>query len=524
MPVVKLRQDAIRGLAYLGRHEKHQCIYWDKALPGFGLRVYASGRRGYVCSYRIHRCKRLAVLGRADLLSLERARKLAVTYLGKVAANEDPQQESERQRSQKTVAELYAAYVENHAKKKRAHWKNDDSCLRRRILPRLKARLISSIVAADIEPIHSQVGTQTPYAANHILEVVRNMFNWGKVAGLVPREQLNPTLGIRWFPTRQRRRYITTVEMPDFIRALEAEDNEYARHGLWLLLLTGLRSIELLKAKWADIDWDAGTLFVGLTKNGEPLLAPLSDAALARLRIIPRIANNPYIICGMKCGKPLTNFGHPLRRVLARAGLQNIRVHDLRRTVGSWLAQSGVSLHLIGDVLNHRDLRTTLGYAYFQTHQRREVLNDHGSKVLSLAGEHLLQSSQSATLSANSVLRSNAPPLRHRHYFRRESLHEIVWTAPVMEVAKRLGVSDVGLTKLCRRAAIPTPTRGYWARVESGQHVGRTPLPSAPEGLPTLLRIRGTEPVQRLTASRPRQDVVLDGLGDRPHHVSGPLL
>ncbi len=69
-----------RPAPYLGRHEKHQCIYWDKALPGFGLRVYASGRRGYVCSYRIHRRKRLAVLGRADLLTLERARKLAVTF------------------------------------------------------------------------------------------------------------------------------------------------------------------------------------------------------------------------------------------------------------------------------------------------------------------------------------------------------------------------------------------------------------------------------------------------------------
>jgi integrase len=495
MPVVKLRQDAIRGLSYLGRYEKHQCIYWDKALPGFGLRVYASGRRGYVCSYRIHRRKRLAVLGRADLLTFERARKLAVTYLGKVAANEDPQQESERQRSQKTVAELCAAYIENHAKNKRAYWKADDSCLRRRVLPRLKARSVSSIVAADIERIHSQIGTRTPYAANHILEVVRNMFNWGKVAGLVPREHMNPTLGIKWFPTRQRRRYITTVEMPEFIRALEEEDNEFSRHGLWLLLLTGLRSIELLKAKWADIDWDAGTLFVGLTKNGEPLLAPLSDAALARLKMIPRIANNPYIICGLKHGKPLTNFGHPLRRVLARAGLQSIRVHDLRRTVGSWLAQSGVSLHLIGDVLNHRDLRTTLGYAYFQTQQRRDALNNHGGKVLSLAGEHLLESAQPTALSAENVLRSNAPPPRHRHYFRRESLHEIVWTAPITEVAKRLGVSDVGLAKLCPRAAIPTPARGYWARVESGQHIGSVALPPAPAGLPDMLRIRGTEPV-----------------------------
>ncbi len=192
-----------------------------------------------------------------------------------------------------------------------------------------------------------------------MLEVVRSMFNWGKVAGLVPPNYPNPTRGIKSFLNDKRRRYITTVEMPEFIRALEEEDNEYARHGLWLLLLLGLRSIELLKAKWNDIDWDMGTLFVGLTKNGEPLLAPLSDAAMARLKMIPHIANNPYIICGHKRGRPLTGLGEPLRRVLARAGLQNIRVHDIRRTVGSWLAQSGVSLHLIGDVLNHRDLRTT---------------------------------------------------------------------------------------------------------------------------------------------------------------------
>jgi Phage integrase family len=193
-------------------------------------------------------------------------------------------------------------------------------------------------------------------------------------------------------------------------------------------------------------------------------------------------------------GRPLTGLGEPLRRVLARAGLQNIRVHDIRRTVGSWLAQSGVSLHLIGDVLNHRDLRTTLGYAYFQTQQRREALNGHSGKVLSLAAAQLRVTAPPRALLAEVVLRPAGPRSRHRHYFKRESLHELVWTAPVFEVAKRLGVSDVGLAKLCRRAEIPTPGRGYWARVESGQRVRRAPLPPAPESLPELLRIRGTEP------------------------------
>jgi hypothetical protein len=248
-------------------------------------------------------------------------------------------------------------------------------------------------------------------------------------------------------------------------------------------------------AKWSDVDWDTGTLFVGLTKNGEPLLAPLGDAAIERLKNIPRIPNNPYIICGNKRGRPLTELGRGLRRVLRRAGLQNLRVHDLRRTVGSWLAQAGLSLHLIGDVLNHRDLRTTLGYAYFQTQQRRDALTDHGNKVLSLVTAQLRDST--APLCADTLLSRIDAQSRHRHYFKRDALHELVWTAPVSEVARRLGVSDVGLAKLCRRAAIPTPRRGYWARIESGQHVHRTPLPAAPQGLPSLLRIRGQESLRR---------------------------
>jgi integrase len=190
-------------------------------------------------------------------------------------------------------------------------------------------------VTSDIEAIHSEVGAEHPYAANRILEVVRKMFNWGKVAGLVPRDHANPAVGIVRFRERKRKRFITTMEMPRFINALEQEDNDYARHGIWLLVLMGVRSNELLKAKWMDLNWDMRTLFVGLTKNGEPLLAPLSEAALARLRVIPRMASNPHIICGRDPGKHLSGLGRALTRVLKRAGLENIRIHDLRRTAPS---------------------------------------------------------------------------------------------------------------------------------------------------------------------------------------------
>jgi len=500
MPTLKLRQDNVRSLSYQGRGGKHQCVYWDVALEGFGLRVYPSGRRVYVCSYRVRRRKRLATLGRGDVLTLDQARRKAVAYLGKVASHEDPQDELQQQRELKRVDELCEEFVAEHSKKKKKTWKADKSTLDRHILPKLGSRLAVSISSADIEPIHAAIGTAHPYAANRLLETVRKMFNWGKVAGFVPQSLMSPIAGIVRFRERKRKRFITTVEMPRFLQALEQEDSEYARHGLWLLLLMGLRSSELLKAKWVDVDWEMGTLFVGLTKNGEPLLAPISEAAIARLKIVPRTAGNPYIICGQKPGEHMRGLGHALRRVLKRAGLENIRIHDLRRTVGSWLAQSGKSLHLIGDVLNHRDPKTTAGYAYFQTQQRRDALTGHGESVLSLGAPHLRTLAPPQAISPVTLLPAqgtaqaseSAAAVRYRHYFRREALYELVWTAPVMEVARRLGVSDVALAKLCRRASIPIPHRGYWPRIEAGQQIARTPLLPAPDGLPELLRIRGT--------------------------------
>ena len=139
----------------------------------------------------------------------------------------------------------------------------------------------------------------------------------------------------------------------------------------------------MLRAKWSDVDWDFRTLFVGLTKNGEPVLAPLSDAAIDRLRHVPRFDNNPYIICGKKPGTHLFGLGHAWCRVRKAAHIEDVRLLDLRRTVGSWLVQHGESLHLVGQILNHKDTKTTAGYAYFQTQQR--ALTAHGQKILQVA-------------------------------------------------------------------------------------------------------------------------------------------
>lgn len=502
MPTLKFRQDNVRTLPYVGRGGKHQCVYWDTALESFGVRVYPSGRRTYVCSYRINRRKRLAKLGRVDVMSLDQARKKAMAYLGQAANNADPQESLDALKTSLTVAQLCVAYIEGHAKPKKVSWRDDESSLRRHLIPEYGTRLAPLLTTAEMTALHVRIGAKHPYAANDLLDIVRKMYNWARSpAKLIAKDLDNPAVGIQRFPQRKRRRFLTTAEMPRFIAALEAEDSEYARHGIWMLLLTGLRMRELLRAKWEHIDWDMGTLYIGLTKNGEPLLAPLSEVALERLRGIPRIAGNPFLICGLKLGDHFKNLGPVLGRVKRRAGIENLRVHDLRRTVGSWLAQGGTSLHLIGDVLNQKDPSTTAGYAYFQTQHRRDALSEHASKILALSSPHVRPAPQSQRVRPETLLVAAAgtsmaarklASTRRRHYFKREELYELVWTAPVLEIAGRLEVSDVALAKLCRRAAIPIPARGYWARTEFGQLLPRPAMPAAPAGLPELLWIRST--------------------------------
>jgi site-specific recombinase XerD len=498
MPTIKLRQDTARSLPYVGS-ENSQCIYWDESFNGFGLRVYPSQRRAYVYSYRVDRRKRLAMLGRADVLTLDQARRKARVGFGMVAGDEDPQAHSDAKHASCSIKTLADSFVENHCKRKKTTWKGDESCLRRLLIPKHGVRLATTLSTADIERIHSSKGVKHPHAANRFIEIVRKMFNWGRTAGMVPKEHHNPVVGIVRYPERKRKRYVTSAEMPRLIRAIEAEDNEFARHAIWLLLLMGVRRGELLKAKWADIDWDLHTLFIGLTKNGEPVLAPLSEAAIARLRRIPRLKNNPHVICGTIPGKHLTNLHCAWVRVRTAADITDVRLHDLRRTVGSWLVHSGASLHLVGQVLNHKDTKTTAGYAYFQTQHREQALTAHGERILKLAGlsgelseNRAHPCPELAAILAQSPT-SSIPTFRNACYIDRQELYKLVWTAPVSEIASRFGISDVGLAKVCRRALIPIPGRGYWAKVESGRLIKPDPLPSPPPELLGKLRIRGKQ-------------------------------
>ncbi len=427
--MAKLTKRAIDAFRYRGGWD----VRWDDEIPGFGIRVYPSGKKAFVLSYRTKGRKRLMVLGRygADL-TLDQARERAQKQLVKVRDGTDPLEERQRAAQGRTFGDLITSYIERHAKVHKKTWRDDEQRLDRHIPATWRSRKADSINRQEIAELHDRIGRRTPYEANRLLEVLRKMFNLAQVWQFVDDSASNPAEGITRFKERKRKRWVTPLELPAMAKAIDGEPNIYARAALWLYLLTGLRKGELTTAKWKDVDWEQGVLRLPETKSGEEQDAVLSAPALAILRSIPRLDGNPYILPGSKPRCHLTNIDRPWRRIRARAsvdlwhhsqdsqvsglverlswdlgkvpdaedvktaakreglelptGLLDARLHDLRRTVGSWMSNASIDLNTIKEALRHSSISTTLTYARLGADPARQAMEEHGRRIMEIAG------------------------------------------------------------------------------------------------------------------------------------------
>jgi hypothetical protein len=171
------------------------------------------------------------------------------------------------------------------------------------------------------------------------------------------------------------------------------------------------------------------------------------------------------VTCNLTDQHEWRNCIRPGREVNPGIHLESIRV-----------AASGRPIRQSERPPNHKDQKTTAGYAYFQTKERHKALDKHGRNVIDFATR--LPAASADNRDRLPALSVNLPPSRGPlHSFTREALYKLVWSEPTRTVSRRLGISDVGLAKACTRARIPTPDRGYWARVRAGQECEKTPSP-----------------------------------------------
>ena len=163
---------------------------------------------------------------------------------------------------------------------------------------------------------------------------------------------------------------------------LDAEPDPFIPAIILLYVLLGMRKSELLRLRWDRLDLKRGTLLLGRTKSGRPLYLPLPKPAVEILEDLPRLAGNPYCFPGRNEGMHLVNIDKSWRRIRERAELLDVTIHDLRRTVGSWLVQDGQSLAIVQRVLNHKTYEAVLRYAKLDDETVRKAMDAHATRVM----------------------------------------------------------------------------------------------------------------------------------------------
>ncbi len=355
---------------------------FDSELPGFGVRVLPSGRKSYILQYRFERTKvRKKALGMHGVTSLDDARRKAFAMLAEVQSGIDPIGVIEEKRNALTVNDLAERFIEEHIQ---VHLKPRTAegyirNLKKFILPQIGKIKIADVQRSDISAFHhSRRGS--PYEANRCLEIISKMFNLAEMWGLRP-DGTNPRRHIKKYPERKRERYLTpeeTKRLGNTLKAMEIEETESlsAMHCIKLLLFTGCRLSEIQTMKWEYIKWDKNEIALPDSKTGAKTVY-VSDAVIQLLHEIKNHLDtpigNPYVIYGKFTDAHLTDMQKPWRRIRKRAGLSDVRIHDLRHSFASYAASQGISLQMIGKLLGHTQVQTTARYAHLMADPIKEA-------------------------------------------------------------------------------------------------------------------------------------------------------
>jgi integrase len=341
-------------------------VLWDKDLKGFGCKITPSKKKSYFLYYRTRDGRqRRPKIGDHGVITCEQARETAKQWLGEVSKGNDPSAERSLLRSNPTVTELFNRYMQEYAPHKKPSSQERDKRLGEMyIVPHLGRFKVSSISREDIMALYRKM---QKINANRMLSLLSKMLNLAEMWGYRP-DSSNPCRHIKKHPENKRERFLNQDEIMRLQEVLREEENKKIEmpsviHAISLLLLTGCRLGEILSLRWQEVNFEKRCIFLSDSKTGKRTVY-LSPQAIELLERIPREQNNLYVIIGRKNQSHLINLQKPWQRIRKKAGLDDVRIHDLRHTFASVAAANGMSLPIIGALLGHKQTQTTARYAH----------------------------------------------------------------------------------------------------------------------------------------------------------------
>jgi len=376
---------------------------YDKKVSKLAMRITPAGTRTFYVVKRNGAAMEWVKLGTFPDMTPEGARKAAERVLGDYANGISPAAAKREEKQRQMLAEAYQQYFDLHvtprgiksADEIKAMWERclgtlPDEPAKKHGRKRTKhpagvdwsRRKLDAIDNAEVRALHAAIGKTHPTMANRVLELLSSIYNraaeWGYRGS-------NPAEGIAPFKETKRDRFIQADELPRFFTALAADTSEAFKHFVLLALLTGARRNNVLAMRWQDVNLKAATWRIPQTKNDEPLTLPLVPEAVAMLRT-RKPKEEGYVFPAPS----KTGYMHPPKKrwgaLLTRAKVADLRIHDLRRSLGSWQAISGASLAIIGKSLGHKSADATMIYARLSIDPVRASLNTATSAMLKAAG------------------------------------------------------------------------------------------------------------------------------------------
>ena len=367
-------------------------VFWDTELPGFGVRVYPSGSKYYVVQTRGPDGSKRLTLGRHWVIAADEARRRAALIIARIKAGEEPVPEpmAPTPEGEPTVAAIAARYLREHVavRCKPGTVAEYRLAVDKHIVPVLGELPITAVGRTHVADLHYGLRDR-PSTANLVVATLSRLIEEAAAWGVAPAGS-NPCRHVRKYRMGRRERFLTDAEfrrLGRVLRELEAERRVpvHAVAALRLLMLTGCRRNEILTLRWEDVDLEAKELRLPDSKTG-PRVVSLSPAAAEVLAALPRVAGNPWVVPGRKPGARLSDIFKHWCRVRTRAGLEGVRIHDLRHSFASRALALGESLPVIARLLGHAQVQTTARYA----HLARDSVKASAARVAASIGEDIL--------------------------------------------------------------------------------------------------------------------------------------
>ena len=401
-----------RSVDDLAPNNTPEVVLWDTAIKGFGVRARSSGTKTYILHYRpgggrSAPLRKLTIGRHGSPWTPEKARVEAKRLLGQVASGEDPAQRKSADRQAMTVAELCDLYLaEGATHKKASTLKADRGRIVHHIKPLLGKKRVETLARADVErmmidvktgkEIHRPASTEKrppgsvptggPGTAGQCVALISTLMAFAVARKL---RSDNPAAGIKKPPIRKMERFLSEEEIARLARALDAETaasgNPYPAAAIKLLLLTGARRGEIANLQWQNVDFQRKCLRLPDSKTGAKVIY-LNEPALDILRLLPRFANNLYVIPGNRVGAQSGAIDRVWSRARSVAGLRDVRLHDLRHSFASIGVVDGLSLPIIGALLGHKHSATTARYAHLAAGPLRTANDAVGFKIAAAMG------------------------------------------------------------------------------------------------------------------------------------------